>query len=63
MDQNIDRYTGLKRSESMSKCTFFGHSDCSGEIRADLLKTVMKLIEEENVNEFYVGNNGFLISW
>ena len=43
----------------MSICTFFGHSDCKNEIREELLKTINKLIEEENVDKFYVGNNGF----
>lgn len=43
----------------MSICTFFGHSDCSNEIREELLKTINELIKEENVDKFYVGNNGF----
>ncbi len=43
----------------MSTCTFFGHSDCNGEIKGKLRETINKLIEIEKVDTFYVGNNGF----
>ena len=39
-------------------CTFFGHKDTPKEIEPTLRSTLIDLIEDKNVNEFYVGNNG-----
>lgn len=39
-------------------CTFFGHRDAPDEIQPQLEKTIIDLIENHNVNKFYVGNNG-----
>ncbi len=40
------------------RCAFFGHRDAPFEIRDKLKKTIKSLIEERDVTEFYVGNNG-----
>ncbi len=37
---------------------FFGHRDTPPEIYSVLLKTITKLIEEQNADYFYVGNEG-----
>ncbi len=42
----------------MSACTFFGHRDCSDEIETVLYGCIEKLICENNVDVFYVGNQG-----
>ena len=39
-------------------CTFFGHKDTPKEIEPTLRSTLVDLIENKNVNVFYVGNNG-----
>ena len=39
-------------------CTFFGHKDTPKEIEPTLRSTLIELIENKNVNVFYVGNNG-----
>lgn len=39
-------------------CTFFGHADAPKEIETMLISTLTDLIENKNVNIFYVGNNG-----
>ncbi len=39
-------------------CTFFGNRDASDAVRSILYDTVSKLINERDVTEFYVGNNG-----
>ncbi len=39
-------------------CTFFGHKDTSNKVEPILRKILIDLIENKNVNEFYVGNNG-----
>lgn len=39
-------------------CTFFGHRDTPKEIEPTLRSTLVDLIENKNVNLFYVGNNG-----
>ena len=39
-------------------CTFFGHKDTRKEIEPTLRSTLIDLIENKNVNAFYVGNNG-----
>ena len=41
------------------KCAFFGHRDAPSELRGKLRETVVKLIEERGVTEFYMGNNGY----
>ncbi len=38
--------------------TFFGHKDTPKEIEPTLRSTLIDLIENKNVNVFYVGNNG-----
>ncbi len=38
--------------------TFFGHKDTPKEIEPILRSTLIDLIKNENVNAFYVGNNG-----
>ena len=42
----------------MATCTFFGHRDAPDKSEEALRETVIDLIENENVNLFYVGNNG-----
>ncbi len=39
-------------------CTFFGHRDAPSEIKQSLGEAIVKLIEVNNVDVFYVGNNG-----
>ena len=39
-------------------CTFFGHRDATEEIKPILKDTIVDLIENRKVNQFYVGNNG-----
>ena len=39
-------------------CTFLGHKDTPKEIEPTLRSTLIELIENKNVNVFYVGNNG-----
>ncbi|MBQ8766443.1 MAG: hypothetical protein IJZ16_06515 [Clostridia bacterium] len=39
-------------------CTFFGHKDTPKEIEPTLRSTLIDLIENKNVNVFYIGNNG-----
>lgn len=43
----------------MPACTFFGHRDCLTDIIPQLRRTILELIEQENVDLFYVGNQGF----
>lgn len=42
----------------MLTCTFFGHRDTPREIRPILRSTLIDLIENKNVLNFYVGNHG-----
>lgn len=42
----------------MYACTFFGHRDCHNSIKPQLIKILVKLVEQENVDVFYVGNQG-----
>lgn len=42
----------------MANCTFFGHRDSPREIEPILKLTITELIEKENVDIFYIGNNG-----
>ncbi len=39
-------------------CTFFGHRDAPQTIKSSLRLVLSDLIENKNVNMFYVGNNG-----
>ena len=39
-------------------CSFFGHRDTSETISENLYQTVVKVIKEDNISAFYVGNNG-----
>lgn len=39
-------------------CTFFGHRDAPNKIEPTIRSTLVDLIENKNVNKFYVGNNG-----
>ena len=42
----------------MSVCTFFGHHDCPVSIKPKLRALLIRLIEEQGVDTFYVGNQG-----
>lgn len=42
----------------MSSCTLFGHGDTPKEIERALKSALTDLIENKNVDTFYVGNNG-----
>ena len=42
----------------MATCTFFGHRDCPDTIKPKLKEVLIELIMEQNVNTFYVGNQG-----
>ena len=42
----------------MSACTFFGHRDCPDSIMSILRETLARLITEEGVDCFYIGNQG-----
>ena len=42
----------------LSCCVFFGHKDVDPTIRENLKRQIETLIIENNVTEFYVGNNG-----
>lgn len=39
-------------------CTFFGHRDCPTTIKPKLRKVLIDLIENHNVDAFYVGQQG-----
>ena len=42
----------------MATCTFFGHRDCPETIKPKLRSAIIDLIENHNVDMFYVGNQG-----
>lgn len=42
----------------MSSCTFFGHRDCPATIKPKIMAALVDLIENHNVNMFYVGHQG-----
>ena len=42
----------------MASCAFFGHRICYSPIKEKLKHEMQRLIEEEDVNVFYVGNQG-----
>ena len=39
-------------------CTFFGHKDTPDEVKDKLRQTIITLIEEKGVTNFYIGNHG-----
>ena len=39
-------------------CCFFGHREVTHNIKDKLIAIIEKLITEDNVTEFYVGNQG-----
>ena len=42
----------------MPGCTFFGHRDCPDTIKPKLRQVLINLINNHNVDMFYVGNQG-----
>lgn len=42
----------------MPVCTFFGHADCPESIAGPLRKALERLVKDENVDLFYVGDSG-----
>ena len=42
----------------MPTCTFFGHRDCPEAIRPALYQAIIRMIEENGVDLFYVGHQG-----
>lgn len=42
----------------MRKCTFFGHRDAPDNVGLQLSENLRNIIVHENVNIFYVGDNG-----
>lgn len=42
----------------MPCCVFFGHKDADSSIMPKIKEAIVKLIREQGVNEFLVGNNG-----
>ena len=42
----------------MPACTFFGHRDCPDTIKSKLRQVLVDLIENHNMDMFYVGNQG-----
>ena len=44
--------------EIMAACTFFGHRECPEVIKTRLSATLRDLIENHEVDMFYVGNQG-----
>ena len=42
----------------MPACTFFGHRDCPDTIKPKLRQVLIDLIENHNVDMFYIGNQG-----
>lgn len=39
-------------------CTFFGHKDTPQSVKEKIKKTIMHLIDNDGIVEFYLGNNG-----
>ena len=39
-------------------CCFFGHRDAAESISAKLKEEIIRLIEEHDVNDYYIGNQG-----
>ena len=42
----------------MANCTFFGHRECPDSIKTQLRAVLIDLINNHNVDTFYVGNQG-----
>lgn len=42
----------------MPCCVFFGHKDADSSISSRVKEAIIKLIREQDVDEFFVGNNG-----
>ncbi|MBR2986850.1 MAG: DUF1273 family protein [Clostridia bacterium] len=42
----------------MKTCTFFGHKDCDRSLEGAIREAMIRLIEDEGVSCFYVGNHG-----
>lgn len=42
----------------MAACTFFGHRDCPETVRLKLREVFIDLVENNDVDMFYVGNQG-----
>ena len=42
----------------MAACTFFGHRECPDSVRTKLRQVLVDLIENYEVDMFYVGNQG-----
>ena len=42
----------------MCVCTFFGHRDCPNTIKPLIREVIIDLIENQNVDTFYVGQQG-----
>ena len=42
----------------MATCTFFGHRECPESIKPQLKEVLIDLINNHNVDMFYVGNQG-----
>ena len=42
----------------MTACTFFGHRDCPGSVKASLYEAIERLICDQRVDTFYVGTQG-----
>lgn len=52
-------YTEYKKAgELMSTCTFFGNKNAPKDIEPTLRSTLIDLIENKNICNFYVGNHG-----
>ena len=42
----------------MKSCTFFGHRDCPESVKPVLYSAIEKLITDQQVDTFYLGNQG-----
>ena len=42
----------------MCVCTFFGHRDCPNTIKPLMREVIIDLIENQNVDTFYIGQQG-----
>lgn len=48
----------MLEGENVAVCTFFGHRECPEQIIPRLTEVLVDLIENHNVDLFYVGNQG-----
>lgn len=44
--------------DNINLCIFFGHRDCPDSLRTILRKTIKSLICDNQITDFWVGNNG-----